>query len=59
VMLASQAVKFGLTIVSAAILARLLTPEDYGLIAMVTVVSTSAIRFAASVFPPLRCRSRS
>ena len=30
--------KFGLTIVSAAILARLLTPEDYGLIAMVTVV---------------------
>ena len=37
-MLASQAVKFGLTIVSAAILARLLTPEDYGLIAMVTVV---------------------
>ena len=37
-MLASQAVKFALTIVSAAILARLLTPEDYGLIAMVTVV---------------------
>jgi O-antigen/teichoic acid export membrane protein len=35
----SQAVKFGLTIGSTAVLARLLTPQDYGLIAMVTVIT--------------------
>ena len=34
-----QAVKFGLTVGSTAILARLLTPEDYGLVAMVTVIT--------------------
>src|SRR5688500_4170847 len=44
-MLASQAVKFVLTIVSAAILARLLTPKDYGLIAMVTVVINFSYSF--------------
>jgi PST family polysaccharide transporter len=35
----TQAAKFGLRIVSMAILARLLTPADFGLIAMVTVVT--------------------
>ncbi|MGH9630944.1 MAG: lipopolysaccharide biosynthesis protein [Bryobacteraceae bacterium] len=35
----SQAAKFGLTFVSTAVLARLLSPQDYGLIAMVTVVT--------------------
>lgn len=43
--LGSQAVQFVLRIVSVAILARLLTPKDYGLIGMVTVVVNFAMMF--------------
>lgn len=39
VTLSAQGVKFGLKLGSTAILARLLTPADFGLIAMVTVVT--------------------
>ena len=38
VTLANQALKFLLTLGSMAILARLLTPEDFGLIAMVIII---------------------
>jgi O-antigen/teichoic acid export membrane protein len=38
VTIATQAASFALTMASIAILARLLTPDDYGLMAMVTVV---------------------
>jgi len=37
--IASQAVKFVITIVATSIMARLLTPQDYGLIAMVAFVT--------------------
>lgn len=37
--IAAQFFKFGLTMGSSAVLARLLTPEDYGLVGMVTVVT--------------------
>lgn len=43
--LGSQAVQFVLRIASVAILARLLTPKDYGLIGMVTVVVNFAMMF--------------
>ena len=43
VTLAAQAARFVLRLLSSAILARLLTPEDYGLIAMTTVVSGLAL----------------
>jgi len=39
-MLASQGTKFTLTVISTAILARVLTPADFGLIAMVTAVTS-------------------
>lgn len=38
VTITAQGLKFGLTMASTVILARLLTPDDYGLIGMVTVV---------------------
>ena len=36
---AAQASKFGLHLISAVVMARLLTPEDFGLVAMVTTVT--------------------
>lgn len=39
VTITSQAVKFGVSMVATVILARLLTPEDYGLIGMVGVIT--------------------
>ena len=35
----AQAIKFGLSLVSAVVLARLLTPDDFGLVAMVATVT--------------------
>jgi len=40
IVLASQVVRYGLQLISTAILARLLSPRDYGLIAMVTVITS-------------------
>src|SRR5262245_3646541 len=37
--IAAQAAKFGLRMVSVVVLARLLTPSDFGLVAMVTAVT--------------------
>lgn len=45
VMIASQALKFALNVGSAVVLARLLTPQDYGLIAMVAVVTSFSYPF--------------
>ena len=44
-MVVSQAVKFAINILSAVVLARLLTPQDYGLIAMVAVVANFSYPF--------------
>lgn len=41
----AQGAQFGLTLVSTAIIARILTPADYGLIAMVTALLTFISRF--------------
>src|SRR6476646_5464101 len=41
----SHACKFGISIVATAILARLLTPNDYGLIGMVAVITTFVSMF--------------
>ncbi len=43
--LSSQGMSMGITLVRAAVLARLLTPEDYGVFTMVVVVSSFAIIF--------------
>jgi PST family polysaccharide transporter len=43
--LASQGVLFGINLIRAIILARLLTPEDFGLIGMVTVFVNFAVMF--------------
>jgi O-antigen/teichoic acid export membrane protein len=45
VTLFSQACKFGLQMGSTVVLARLLRPEDFGLVAMVTVCTTFAMAF--------------
>ena len=45
VTMAAQGIKFFLQMCSTVILARLLTPEDYGLIAMVAVVINFAMMF--------------
>jgi PST family polysaccharide transporter len=45
IMIVSQALKFITTMVSAAVLARLLTPQDYGLLAMVAVVTNFSYPF--------------
>lgn len=45
IMIGSQAFKFVFNMASAVVLARLLTPEDYGLIAMVAVVTNFSYPF--------------
>ena len=45
VTLASQGVSYGIHLVSVAVLARLLAPEDYGMVAMVTAVTAFASLF--------------
>lgn len=45
IMILSQGAKFVLNMVSAVVLARLLTPQDYGLIAMVAVVANFSYPF--------------
>src|SRR6476660_6347822 len=45
VTMSAQAAKFALNLVSTVILARLLTPRDFGLVAMVTTVTSFLIVF--------------
>jgi O-antigen/teichoic acid export membrane protein len=45
VTMSAQAVKFGLNLISTVILARLLTPRDFGLVAMVTAVTGFLVVF--------------
>src|ERR1700751_5390950 len=45
VTISAQAAKFGLNLVSTVILARLLTPHDFGLVAMVTAVTGFLVMF--------------
>jgi PST family polysaccharide transporter len=45
VTMSAQAAKFGLNLISTVILARLLTPHDFGLVAMVTAVTGFLIMF--------------
>ena len=65
--LAAQAIKLILQLGSIAILARLLQPSDFGLIAMVTVFTGLALQFmevdflwrpsSATRLPMLKCRT--
>lgn len=43
--LAGQATKFGLQLLSLSILARILTPEDFGLVVMVTAITSFVVLF--------------
>src|SRR5438045_1057019 len=56
VTISSQAVKFGLSLGSTVILARLLTPPDFGLVAMVTAVTgfVAMFRHAGLAMPTVQ-----
>lgn len=58
VTIVSHGVKFVLRVIATAVMARLLTPQDYGLVAMVAVVMNFVSMFKDLGYPSPRSKSR-